>query len=65
MKQKRYQYEISQGEHKGHKVATDAYGVDYFGRNPETAGWCFNCHEQVELTGTEQSKDQFENVAEE
>lgn len=40
---------VVEGEHAGHNVVVDAFGIDFFGRDPETAGWCHDCREQVDL----------------
>ena len=46
---KSYTYAIIEGEHKGHSVVTDCWGIDFGGRDPKTAGWCVDCDQPVEL----------------
>jgi hypothetical protein len=40
---------VVEGEHAGHHVVVDAFGVDFGGRDPETAGYCLDCHEPLEV----------------
>lgn len=48
-------YTITDGEHAGHHVTTDAWGIDYCGRNPKTAVWCHDCHDTLDLIDGEES----------
>ena len=52
-----YSYTIVEGEHIGHRVVTDAFGIDYRGRDPETAVYCLDCHEELDLYEVEEAKE--------
>jgi hypothetical protein len=56
MKTKIYRFNVTEGKHKGHHVNTDAWGIEFEGRNPETAGWCLDCHEPVDVYEVEPNK---------
>lgn len=49
-----FRYNIVEGEHKGHLVTTDKWGIEREGRDPETAAWCHDCHEAVDLYKVEE-----------
>lgn len=40
---------IVEGEHAGHNVVVDAWGIDFCGRDPETAGYCHTCREPLDV----------------
>jgi hypothetical protein len=44
-----YKLNVVEGEHAGHNVVVDAFGVDFFGRDPKTAAYCHDCRESLEV----------------
>jgi hypothetical protein len=49
MKTKAQKLNVVEGEHAGHNVVIDAFGVDFNGRDPKTAGYCLDCHEPLDV----------------
>jgi hypothetical protein len=55
-----FRFEIVEGEHVGHHVVTDAFGIDFNGRDPETAGYCLDCRERVVIYEVGETKKEVE-----
>lgn len=51
-------YQVAEGEHAGHRVVSDNYGIDFGGRDPRTAAYCLDCHESLVLVDTNIAAEQ-------
>lgn len=48
-KSRHVKYKVAEGEHAGHRVVSDNYGIDFGGRDPRAAAYCLDCHESLVL----------------